>query len=80
MPGDRRAMTLQKGIVAAGGERPEDGSRTQEAASEAYATLARPASARSAWPRPGWTLVSSADVPTWQTLQCVLDLRWQARS
>ena len=63
-----------------GGDRPEDGSSTHEAATGAHASLATPASARSTWPSPGWTLVSSADVPMWQTVQWVLDFRWQARS
>ena len=47
---------------------------------KALASPARPASARSTGPRPGWTLVLSADVPTWHTVQWVLDLRWQTRS
>jgi hypothetical protein len=73
-------MNYRRNGAAGGGERPEDGSSTQEAATEALASPAWPASARSTCPRPGWTLVSSADVPTWQTVQWVLDLRWQAMS
>ena len=67
-------MNYRREFVLAGGERPEDGSRAHDATIGACASLVRPASARSTCPRPGWTLVSSAEVPTWQTVQWVLDL------
>src|SRR5688500_7431861 len=78
--GNRRAMNYRRGLVLRGGDRPDEGRKTDEAGSEALATMARPASARLTWPRAGCAPVSSADVPTWQTPQCVLDLIWQARS
>ena len=56
-------------LVLAGGERPDDGSSAHEASIGACASEVWPASARSTGPRPGWTLVSSAEVPTWQTVQ-----------
>jgi hypothetical protein len=66
--------------VVAGGERPDEGRRADEAANGVIATSVRPASARLTCPRAGWSLVGSAEVPTWQTPQWVLVFTWQARS
>jgi len=76
----RGQRPVQRTAWTGGGERPDEGDGRHEAINESDSSSARPASPSEVGAAAGSGRLSSADVPTWQVQQCVVDFRWHARS